>query len=42
MSTQKTNSESDLVRADRLQAAIAACKQQIQQIRATGPAFLTN
>ncbi len=36
MSTQKTNSESDLVRADRLQAAIAACKQQIQQIRATG------
>ena len=36
MSTQKTNSESDLVKADRLQAAIVALEQQVQQIRATG------
>ena len=36
MSRAKTNSESDLVKADRLQAAIAALEQQVEQIRATG------
>ena len=36
MSTQKTNSESDLVKADRLLSAIADLEQQVEQIRATG------
>ena len=36
MSTQKTNSESDLAKAERLLSAIAALEQQVEQIRGTG------